>query len=164
MPGSFDDFGAVMMLLYVMSTADGWEVVMYRTMDATSPGQAPVRDDSSTASIFSILWMFVGCFFSMNLFVGVIVDNFNRIKKRLSEEDVGGTATMTGDQQSWAKSMIAYLANAELPKKSQLSLAPHTPARRMVFDLVTSGPFELRGTAPSSLSSSSWGSMKTRSC
>ena len=40
------------------------------------------------------LWLFVGCFFALNLFVGVIVDNFNRIKK---ENDV--SATMTAEQR-----------------------------------------------------------------
>ena len=69
-PGSFDDFKSVMLLLYVMSTGDDWDVVLFRTMDATTPGHAPVRDDYSSASLFSIAWMFVGCFFSMNLFVG----------------------------------------------------------------------------------------------
>ena len=69
-PGSFDSFGSVMLLLYVMSTADDWDNVMFHTMDVTSHGHAPERNDFSSASIFSVMWMFVGCFFSMNLFVG----------------------------------------------------------------------------------------------
>ena len=88
--GSFDDFFSAMLLLYVMSTNDGWEETMFATMDATSPGHGPVRNDFSYASLFSILWMFVGAFFAINLFVGVIVDEFNKLKKQ--RDDDGGSA------------------------------------------------------------------------
>ena len=36
--GSFDSFGSAMLLLYIMSTGDGWEDVMYQGMDAVGPG------------------------------------------------------------------------------------------------------------------------------
>ena len=77
--GSFDSFGSAMLLLYIMSTGDGWDMMMFATMDARGPSEAPLRNDFSVAALFSIVWMFVGSFFSLNLFVGVIVDNFNRI-------------------------------------------------------------------------------------
>ena len=141
-PGSFDDFGSVMLLLYVMSTADDWDVIMYHTMDASADGHAPVRNDYSPASLFSILWMFVGSFFAMNLFVGVIVDNFNRIKKKLEQADEGGTATMTSDQESWAKTLISSLQSQELKKRHRASIAPEHPIRRAVYDFITSAPFE----------------------
>ena len=73
MTSSFDSFGRAMLTLYIMATGDDWATPMFRTMDATSPGSAPERNDFSWSSIYSIMWMFVGSFFSMNLFVGVIV-------------------------------------------------------------------------------------------
>ena len=100
--GSFDDFGGAMLLLYVMSTGDEWEVQMFVMMDSTGPGQAPVRNDSSPASAYFIAWMIVGCFVAINLFVGVVVDNFSRMQK---ESD--GTATMTYEQAQWAGTMKA---------------------------------------------------------
>jgi hypothetical protein len=85
-------------------------------------------------------WMFVGSFFAMNLFVGVIVDNFNRIKKVLEHLDEGGTATMTAAQQAWAQTMTAAV------KGGAASEAQHTPPERpycrKVYELVTSRPFE----------------------
>ena len=92
--GSFDDFGAAMTLLYICSTGDGWDKIMFKGMDAVAPGVAPVRNDSNPVALYFILWIFVGSFFAMNLFVGVIVENFNKISK---EED--GSATMTAEQQ-----------------------------------------------------------------
>ena len=78
--GSFDSFGSAMLLLYIMSTGDGWEDVMYQGMDAVGPGIAPVRNDFSPSALFFIAWMFFGAFFALNLFVGTICDNFSRIK------------------------------------------------------------------------------------
>ena len=69
--------------LFVLSTKDGWEEAMFAGMDAVGPGVAGVRDDSSPAALFFVLWIFFGSFFAMNLFVGVIVENFNKISKRV---------------------------------------------------------------------------------
>ena len=58
--GSFDDFGSAMRLLYVMSSGDGWQVSMFRLMDATAKGHAPVRNDFDVSgALFSISWMLV---------------------------------------------------------------------------------------------------------
>eukprot|EP00966_Prymnesium_polylepis_P081939 1897836-Prymnesium_polylepis.1 len=48
--------------------------------------------------------MFIGSFFALNLFVGVVVDNFNRIR---AEQD--GSATMTSEQQQWVDTMQALM-------------------------------------------------------
>jgi len=41
--------------------------------------------------------MIVGSQFILNLFVGVIMDNFNKIK----EKEEWGSLFVTGDQKSW---------------------------------------------------------------
>ena len=51
-------------------------------------------------AVFFLMWMIVGCFVALNLFVGAIVDNFTRIKK---ESD--GSATMTPEQEQWVNAM-----------------------------------------------------------
>ena len=58
--GSFDNFGSTMLMLYIMSTGDGWDMAMYTMMDSTGVDVAPHRNDSSGACIFAIAWMFVG--------------------------------------------------------------------------------------------------------
>ena len=101
--GSFDSFGDAMRLLYSMSTTDEWELSMFRMMDATLPGQAPLRSDFNLlAALFSITWMLVGSLFALNLFVGVVLDNFGRIKAQTE-----GSATMTPQQQQWVATMMA---------------------------------------------------------
>ena len=127
--GNFDDFGNAMLVLYIMSTGDAWDELMFATMDATSEGHGPIRNDFSAAAIFSILWMFVGCFFALNLFVGVIVDNFNKIKQ---ESD--GSATMTPEQQQWVDTM----KNAANAVPTKMVRPPfHNPFRLFLYRVVT---------------------------
>merc|ERR1740117_1026389 len=132
--GSFDSFGSAMLLLYIMSTGDGWEDVMYQGMDAVGPGIAPVRNDFSPSALFFIAWMFFGSFFAVNLFVGTICDNFSRIKK---EGD--GTATMTPEQQQWMLTMKQGSGS----KAVRVPRAPTNKFRALLFKLVTSQPFDM---------------------
>merc|ERR1719197_364832 len=132
--GSFDSFGSAMLLLYIMSTGDGWEDAMYMGMNVVGPGLAPVRNDFSPNSLFFIAWMFIGGFFAINLFVGTICDNFSQMK---AEAD--GSATMTNEQQQWAQTLktMTYL------KASRSARMPTDPLRQKLFVLVTARPFDM---------------------
>jgi len=135
--GSFDSFGQAMMLLFVMSTGDGWDALMFGLMDATEPGHAPERNDFSAAYVFAVFWMFVGSFFAINLFVGVVVDNFNRINAEAAAEG-GGSATMTAEQAQWIETM--KMKNMAQPQKVQRP--PDNCIRRLCFHVVTSSAFD----------------------
>ena len=100
--GSFDSFGQGMLLLYVMATGDKWNDVMFRLMDAVGPGVAPERNDFSPAGLFAVAWMFFGSFLGMNLVVGVIVDEFNRVRALTDT-----VAYLTPEQQTWVNAMRA---------------------------------------------------------
>ena len=130
--GSFDNFGGAMLLLYVMSTGDGWDTLMFATMDATERGHAPVRNDFSAAALFSVIWMFVGSFFAINLFVGVIVDNFNRISKE------GSSATLTPEQKQWQQAM-----KAQRDMRPVVAMRPPAnPLRNVLYRLISSTAFD----------------------
>ena len=132
--GSFDNFGEAMVCLYVVSSGDAWEEYMWMGMDAKGVGIAPERNDYSGAAVFFLMWMIVGSFLSINLFVGAIVDNFNRIKK---ESD--GSALMTPEQQQWADAIKAMANNSaqKAPKP------PRGGPRLAAFNLVQSNGFNM---------------------
>ena len=77
---------------------------MFYGMDTLSPGVTPVRNDTSGLALYFIAWMFIGSFFALNLFVGVVVDNFNRIK---AVKD--GSAHLTEAQAQWVDTMKASM-------------------------------------------------------
>ena len=58
--------------------------VMEDAVDSVGVDQQPSFENTFTAYIFFLIFIFVGSFFTLNLLVGVIIDNFNRLKKEVS--------------------------------------------------------------------------------
>ena len=106
---------------------------MYSLMDASNPGEAPLRNDYSPASLYCLLWMLLGSFFALNLFVGVVINEFNRIK---AEQD--GSATMTSEQTQWVHTLKATVHELPVPA---LKL-PASRWRVRLFYLCQSRTFE----------------------
>jgi len=67
---------AVLSLFYVVSL-DGWVGLMFDGVDAVGEDIQPKTDNNEAMCMFYILFLIVGNFFVLNLFVGVIVDSFN---------------------------------------------------------------------------------------
>ena len=97
---NFDSIFDAMRTLFEMSTTEGWTAVMYDGVDARSPDLAPRRDHNPAIAFFFVLFMILANFFILNLFVGIILDNFARIAE---ERGDGSSATMTKEQQLWAQ-------------------------------------------------------------
>ena len=45
--------------------------------------QQPVDDNNMIAYIYFVAFIILGSFFVLNLFVGVVIDNFNSLKKKV---------------------------------------------------------------------------------
>ena len=99
-PGqNFNDVGKAFALLFEITTTEGWTAVTYAAVDNMGKDMQHKRDAHPEAIIFFILFMLVGAFFVMELFVGVVIDNFNRLR----EKKGGGSLFMTESQEEWAK-------------------------------------------------------------
>ena len=133
---SFDDFGSAMTVLFEVASLEMWPSVMYAANDVTSIGVAPERNASEGNSMFFVLFISVMTMFIMELFVTVIIDNFNEIK---SERD--GSAYMTDTQIAWVNTQKQLAV-----KKPKEFLAPppeNQPLKRHLFNLVVSPKFEM---------------------
>ena len=96
----FDNVLEGMVTLFQMSTTEGWLEIMYAGVDATGIEMQPIRDAFTPWVFFFIAFMVIGAFFVTNLFVGIIIENFNREKERLG--DAGGVF-MTPEQREWVR-------------------------------------------------------------
>jgi hypothetical protein len=62
-----------------------WMLPMYAAMDSTGMGSQPRRNTNPAASLYFVVFILFGSFLVMNLFVGAVVDNFNRQSDKSGE-------------------------------------------------------------------------------
>lgn len=80
---SFDHVGIAYLALFQVATFEGWMEVMADAVDARGVNLQPQREANLYAYIYFVIFIVCGSFFTLNLFIGVIIDNFNMLKKKV---------------------------------------------------------------------------------
>lgn len=75
-PFHFDNIFMSMLTLFEIASLEMWPDYMYPCVDAVGPEKIGVRNHNPGATLFFILFIFFTTFFIMNLFVGVVTDQF----------------------------------------------------------------------------------------
>uniref|UniRef100_A0A915C571 Ion transport domain-containing protein n=3 Tax=Parascaris univalens TaxID=6257 RepID=A0A915C571_PARUN len=83
---NFDNLGQALMSLFVLSSKDGWVSIMYQGIDATGVDMQPVENYNEWRMIYFISFLLLVGFFVLNMFVGVVVENFHKCKEALEAE------------------------------------------------------------------------------
>ena len=86
-----------MLTLFEMMTTEGWTQVMYSGIDSRGVGVEPKENASLLLIIYFIIFMILGSQFIINLFVGVVIDNFNTIKEKEELDNM----FVTEEQRMW---------------------------------------------------------------
>merc|ERR1712159_435066 len=97
-------------------------------MDAAGEGKAPVFDLNPSLSIYWVLFIFVATFCIVQLFVGVIIDNYNREMSVLTEE-----------QKKWVllRRVLSKMGPEKLgPPENQVRLWVYRIVRSREFDVI----------------------------
>ena len=58
--------------------------IMADAVDATEVDQQPQYEASLYNYFYFVIFIVCGSFFTLNLFIGVIIDNFNALKKKVN--------------------------------------------------------------------------------
>jgi len=95
---NFDNIYAAIGILFEIITAHGWLDVMYNAVDSVQLDSQPKENNQLWFSLFFISFMIIGNIFILNLFVGIVIDKFNRLKDKMK-----GYARMTHDQKEWVE-------------------------------------------------------------
>mmetsp|Transcript_20257 Transcript_20257/g.48620 ORF Transcript_20257/g.48620 Transcript_20257/m.48620 type:complete len:1932 (+) Transcript_20257:69-5864(+) len=134
--GNFDDVLSAMLVLFEMITAEMWPVVLHAQIDAYAVDEAP-RERSSLliGRFYCFLWNFLGTLLIGNLFIGVLIDNFDKLRG-----DERGRGTLTPAQMGW-------VAVQKLVMKTQAVRRPARPPdeqhlQQRVYDFVMAPLFE----------------------
>ncbi|CAN9510559.1 unnamed protein product [Ophioblennius macclurei] len=84
---NFDNLGQALMSLFVLSCKDGWVSIMYDGLDAVGVDQQPIRNNNPWMLLFFISFLLIVSFFVLNMFVGVVVENFHKCRQQQEEEE-----------------------------------------------------------------------------
>ena len=59
---------------------------MYAAVDSPAAiGEQPVHDKNVANYFFFVIFIIFGAFFTLNLFISVVIDNFNQQKKKFNQ-------------------------------------------------------------------------------
>lgn len=134
---NFDHLGYAFVTLFQISTGDNWADVMNLGIDAVGEGVAPQREHQPLAGLFFVSFYIIGNFFLLNLFIGVLIFNFNQVKDKLD-----GMTFMTEEQKIWVEAQ-RFMLNF----KPRVHVEPlSNPVSRRCGNLVQSAHFEIGST------------------
>lgn len=79
---NFDNVLNGYLSLFQVATFKGWIEIMYHAIDSKEKNLQPEEDVNILMYLYFVFFIILGAFFTLNLFIGVIIDNFNEQKKK----------------------------------------------------------------------------------
>ncbi|XP_039223004.1 sodium channel protein type 5 subunit alpha-like isoform X5 [Crotalus tigris] len=132
---NFDNVGAGYLALLQVATFKGWMSIMYAAVDSREREEQPVWEYNLYMYLYFVIFIIFGSFFTLNLFIGVIIDNFNQQKKKLGGQDI----FMTEEQKKYYNAMKKLGS-----KKPQKPIPrPLNKYQGFIFDVVLNQAFDV---------------------
>nr|XP_024656274.1 sodium channel protein type 4 subunit alpha B [Maylandia zebra] len=132
---NFDNVGMGFLSLLIMGTSSGWMDIMYAAVDSRQVEDQPHYEINVYMYLYFICFIIIGCFFTLNLFIRVIIDTIHQQRHKF-----GGKHVFVTDQQqkylSTIKKRFSEKRNKTVPQPQNCCLA-------WLFDLVTALYFEI---------------------
>uniref|UniRef100_A0A8C7UFY8 Sodium channel protein n=1 Tax=Oncorhynchus mykiss TaxID=8022 RepID=A0A8C7UFY8_ONCMY len=132
---NFDNVAMGYLSLLQVATFKGWLGIMYGAVDSRTVGEQPMYEDNVYMYIYFVMFIIFGTFVMLNLFIGVIIDNFNQQKKKISRKNI----FMTEEQNKYYNAM-KKLGSKKLQKPIP---RPKNKFAGIVYDLITNQFFEV---------------------
>ncbi|XP_064364133.1 sodium channel protein type 5 subunit alpha-like [Dromaius novaehollandiae] len=81
---NFDHVGMGYLALLEVATFKGWMDIMYAAVDSRKKDEQPMFECFLIMYIYFVIFIIFGSFFMLNLFIGVVISNFNQQRKKIS--------------------------------------------------------------------------------
>ncbi|XP_029933233.1 sodium channel protein type 4 subunit alpha A [Myripristis murdjan] len=131
---NYDNVGLGYLSLLQVATFKGWMDIMYAAVDSREVEEQPSYEINLYMYMYFVIFIIFGSFFTLNLFIGVIIDNFNQQKKKINKD-----IFMTEEQKKYYDAMKKLGS-----KKPQKPIPrPTNPIQGMVFDFISQRFFDI---------------------
>ncbi|XP_041818038.1 sodium channel protein type 4 subunit alpha A [Chelmon rostratus] len=132
---NYDNVGKGYLSLLQVATFKGWMDIMYAAVDSREVEEQPSYEINLYMYMYFVIFIIFGSFFTLNLFIGVIIDNFNQQKKKFGDKDI----FMTEEQKKYYDAMKKLGS-----KKPQKPIPrPTNLIQGMVFDFISQQFFDI---------------------
>ena len=136
LPYNFDNIGYGFVTVFEITSGEMWPDIMYSVVDTNGVDQPPLRENKPLAAALFIVMILTCSFLMFNVFVGVVIDNFNKMKDRQEGMDL-----LTDSQRKWRQTMLHTMQMDPMTVlRPPLNAGP---IRLKIFHLVESKEFEL---------------------
>uniref|UniRef100_A0A671WRC3 Sodium channel protein n=1 Tax=Sparus aurata TaxID=8175 RepID=A0A671WRC3_SPAAU len=129
---NYDNVGMGYLSLLQVATFKGWMDIMYAAVDSRDVESQPMYEANLYMYLYFVIFIIFGSFFTLNLFIGVIIDNFNQQKSKIY-------IFMTEEQKKYYNAMKKL--GSKKPQKPVPR--PENKFQGLVFDLVTTQFFDI---------------------
>ncbi|XP_064529416.1 voltage-dependent T-type calcium channel subunit alpha-1H isoform X1 [Pseudopipra pipra] len=137
---NFDNLGQALMSLFVLSSKDGWVNIMYDGLDAVGIDQQPIQNHNPWMLLYFISFLLIVSFFVLNMFVGVVVENFHKCRQHQEAEEARRREEKRLRRlEKKRRSKEMYLSEAQ----RRPYYADYSPARKYIHSLCTSHYLDL---------------------
>ncbi|XP_019646495.1 PREDICTED: voltage-dependent T-type calcium channel subunit alpha-1H-like isoform X6 [Branchiostoma belcheri] len=160
---NFDNLGQALMALFVLASKDGWVDIMYNGLDAVDIDVQPIENYNEWMIIFFISFLLLVGFFVLNMFVGVVVENFHKCREDAEREERLAQEERRRKKMERRMRREAGLPpvpeeteGTKLPKQAgkkeqkpvkdsddELFYMRYSRPRRLVYDMITNKYFDL---------------------
>ncbi|KAK2820656.1 hypothetical protein Q5P01_023615 [Channa striata] len=131
---NYDNVGQGYLSLLQVATFKGWMDIMYAAVDSREVEEQPSYEINLYMYMYFVIFIIFGSFFTLNLFIGVIIDNFNQQKKKMHKD-----IFMTEEQKKYYDAMKKLGS-----KKPQKPIPrPTNLIQGMVFDFISQQFFDI---------------------
>ncbi|KAG9267425.1 sodium channel protein type 4 subunit alpha A-like [Astyanax mexicanus] len=132
---NYDNVGLGYLSLLQVATFKGWMDIMYAAVDSREAEEQPSYEINIYMYLYFVIFIIFGSFFTLNLFIGVIIDNFNQQKQKFGGEDL----FMTEEQKKY------YDAMKKLGSKKPVKPIPRPSncIQGVVFDFISQQFFDI---------------------
>ncbi|XP_030255166.1 voltage-dependent T-type calcium channel subunit alpha-1G isoform X5 [Sparus aurata] len=136
---NFDNLGQALMSLFVLASKDGWVDIMYDGLDAVGVDQQPQMNHNPWMLLYFISFLLIVAFFVLNMFVGVVVENFHKCRRHQEAEE----AKRREEKRLKRMEKKRRSKEKELAAQSKPYYSDYSPTRLLIHKMCTSHYLDL---------------------
>ncbi|XP_064494952.1 sodium channel protein type 5 subunit alpha-like [Pseudopipra pipra] len=134
-PVNFDNVGMGYLALLQVATFKGWMDIMYAAVDSRQINEQPKFEARLYMYIYFVVFIIFGSFFLLNFFIGVVINNINQQRKKISGKDL----FLSKEQEKYynaLKKLGSKKPQKPIPRPSNVFLG-------LLFDIVMHRAFDI---------------------